>query len=135
VRAAGIWTLQQLSRADPDREPVVVRVIADFVRSRVGLTDPYATCRGAARPGVDIQAAMTVIAQRDVSRDGSTRIDLRRTKLYDTILQGAYFGYADVRGASLLGARGKPGYDSTTRSDPGEFAHLTIASPTPDCPG
>jgi hypothetical protein len=106
VRAAGIWTLQQLTQAHPDREPAVVRVLADFVRARVGLTSPDASCpRPWERPGVDVQAAMTVIAQRDVARDGPTMLDLNHTCL-ERIDLGSWANdlHANLTNVSLVGA-------------------------------
>ncbi|NUT49804.1 MAG: pentapeptide repeat-containing protein [Saccharothrix sp.] len=114
VRLGGIYALERLARDSARDHPTVVEVLAAFVRdhapigSCVGVTDPFT------RPATDVQAALTVIARRDVSRDNGTQVDLSLACLYGAklpnaqlagaILQETNLEHAELRGTNLAGA-------------------------------
>jgi uncharacterized protein YjbI with pentapeptide repeats len=97
VRLGAIYALQRIMRDSANDQPAVVAVLSAFVRVHVpiprfvndGLSEDPPTVLA-----VDIQAALTVLARRDASRDGEDRINLSLTRL----------GNADVSGADLHGA-------------------------------
>ncbi|MEU1915680.1 pentapeptide repeat-containing protein [Streptomyces massasporeus] len=78
IRLGGIYGLERLMRDSPNDQPTVVTVLTAYVREH---TRGSAGGSANARLATDIQAAMTVLANRDPSRDGSGDFDLRNVHL------------------------------------------------------
>jgi hypothetical protein len=109
VRLGGIYSLERLTRDSlPDRA-VVFEVLGAYVRAHAPDTPECEPSPGTpiipglARP-VDIQAALTVIGRRTVSRDSRGKIDLRSTCLYGADLTGAHLDGANLDQANLAHA-------------------------------
>ncbi|AVT29856.1 hypothetical protein C6361_10530 [Plantactinospora sp. BC1] len=119
VRAGGVHALEGLLREAPIEQPTVTSVLATFVR-RQSQADVAGAVDGSAgrpagagrRPGVDVQAALTVIGRRDVrwDRPGDrvdltgavlTGVSLVRARLTGALLTGARLDGADLTGARL----------------------------------
>jgi hypothetical protein len=109
LRLGGIYALERIARDSPRDHWPIMEVLTAYVRSNAPLqTEPA----DQTKPGVDIQAILTVLARR--RRDGrreedEQRLDLRRTDLRgayltDAHLEGAIFEGADLQRASLVGA-------------------------------
>lgn len=116
VRIGGVYALERVARDSPRDHPVIMDVLSAFIKehsneqwilpkSNEGQPDIIAT-----RP--DIQAAITVIVRRDVTRDlheidlsGSTfpRADLTGANFHGVKLDRVYFEYADLTNADLSG--------------------------------
>jgi hypothetical protein len=132
VRIGGIYALERVARDSKKDHRHVMDVLTSFIRAyspEQWPEDPPASePRRGTRP--DVQAALTVIGRRDVSRDvkrdpydrpidlrgavlihaNLNRANLRDTFLRDTNLTGAYLWQAiladaDLRDANLDGAR------------------------------
>lgn len=126
VRIGGTYALERVARDSIRDHPTVMEVLAAFVREHSReqwppVTDPAMVEAGAqsecgTRP--DVQAAITVIARRNVHHD-SGRIDLSQCNLTGAYLPGAnlananlmgatltraFLGQADLAGANLIGA-------------------------------
>lgn len=109
VRLGGIYGLERLMRDSPYDQPTVVTLLTAYVREHThGQVDGSAD----ARPATDVQAAMTVLANRDATRDGSGDFDLRNVRLrnlgymgmWDRVRQrviGINFPEADFSDADL----------------------------------
>ncbi len=150
VRIGGIYALERVARDSEGYHPIVMEVLTAFIReySHERWPPPERREEGQwTRP--DIQAAVTVIGRRDVTRDTRTidlyhatlinaslnsanlrnaklrRADLRGAYLYDTILAGA-----DLRDATLDGVR----LDRDDPTRPSRRADLTGAMWSPDRP-
>lgn len=101
VRLGGIYALERLARDSTRDHPTVVEVLAAFVRdhapirSCIGVTDPFV------RPATDVQAALTVIARRDVSRDSGGPVDLSFSCLYGASLPAARLAGANLQETNL----------------------------------
>ncbi|MET9760668.1 pentapeptide repeat-containing protein [Streptomyces sp. NPDC006372] len=78
VRLGGIYGLERLMRDSPPDQPTVVTLLTAYVREHA-----HGQGSGSAdvRPATDTQAAMTVLANRDPTRDGSGDFDLRNVRL------------------------------------------------------
>lgn len=112
VRLGGIYGLERLMRDSPPDQPTVVTLLTAYVRERThGQMDGSAD----ARPATDIQAVMTVLANRDPARDGEGDFDLRNVHLrhlgymgmWDRARQrviGINFPEADFSAADLTSA-------------------------------
>ncbi|MFE9905653.1 pentapeptide repeat-containing protein [Streptomyces achromogenes] len=118
VRLGGIYALQRImqdSPPPPRDHPTIADVLATYIR--IHASEPPK--KGETAPA-DVQAALTVLAYRDTSRDGYFRLDLRGThlagitlvprqstssgKLVGASLAGAELTGADLRHADLTGA-------------------------------
>ena len=107
VRIGGIYALERVARDSAVDHPTVMEVLAAFIRDpprelRPGqdpVIDPLIEGRNRERSiPHDVQAAVTVIARRDVTRD------VRRIDLSSAYLTGADLTRADLGGADLAGA-------------------------------
>ena len=116
IRLGGIYALERIARDSARDHPI--KVLAAFLCERsqdddanapatetASKRDPDAV--GRLRP--DLQAALTVIARRNVDRDDIDAVDLtgarlRRADLSGAYLYGAILIRADLSGASLSGA-------------------------------
>ncbi|MER7195523.1 pentapeptide repeat-containing protein [Streptomyces flaveolus] len=112
VRLGGIYGLERLMRDSPHDQPTIVTLLTAYVREH---THGQADSSADARPATDVQAAMTVLANRDPARDGSGDFDLRNVRLrnlgymgmWDRALQrviGINFPEADFSAADLSSA-------------------------------
>jgi uncharacterized protein YjbI with pentapeptide repeats len=102
VRAAGVYALEGLLRDVPAEQPTATTVLAAFLRQHA-TAGPATVRAGTAgrRPAVDVQAALTVLGRRDVTRDRpGDRLDLA-----GVVLTGASWPDAQLAGAILTGAR------------------------------
>jgi Pentapeptide repeats (8 copies) len=116
VRIGGIYALERIARDSARDHPVIMEVLAAFIREHSDeqwpLPEPGAeTPDHATRP--DVQAAATVIGRRDVSRDREpanlagadlTGAHLTSAHLTSADLTGANLTIADLDGAHLSGA-------------------------------
>ncbi|HEX8868904.1 MAG TPA: pentapeptide repeat-containing protein [Lentzea sp.] len=104
VRLGGIYSLEKLGQDAERDQPVVVQVLAAFVRNHApmsagcphGLDHPLAS---------DVQAALTVLGRRDPGRDGGGRVDLSRTCLHNAELSRARLAGADLSLSDLWNAQ------------------------------
>ncbi|MFG2933970.1 pentapeptide repeat-containing protein, partial [Streptomyces achromogenes] len=76
VRLGGIYALQRIMQDSPRDHPTIADVLATYIR--IHASEPPK--KGETAPA-DVQAALTVLAYRDTSRDGYFRLDLRGTHL------------------------------------------------------
>lgn len=109
VRIGGIYALERVARDSPQDHPTVMEVLAAFIcehsREKWPLQD-RGSARRLTRP--DVQAAVTVVGRRDVTRD------IERIILFGAVLTGAHLtganltnvslAHADLTGAGLVGA-------------------------------
>jgi hypothetical protein len=107
VRLGGIYALERVARDSPRDHPVVMEVLAAFIRDHSHKElPPPASGRGepgrATRP--DIQAAVTVIGGRDTTNDRGQVINLRGTYLPNADLAEVKLAGADLTGADLTEA-------------------------------
>ncbi|MFF2554276.1 pentapeptide repeat-containing protein [Nocardia sp. NPDC058058] len=115
VRVGGIYLLERLSAGSPADHATVVDIVSAFVRTH----SPVSVCPAAGtvidahnpdnRLPTDVQAALTVIARRDITGEDGRQIDLLRTclagaRLNDAKLANVNISGGDVRGAQFSGA-------------------------------
>jgi Pentapeptide repeats (8 copies) len=82
VRLGGIYALQRIMQDSPRDQPTVVSVLSAYIRTHA--PQPKSLKVAPDIPLSDVDAALRVLGGRNVSHDGSTRVDL-----YDTYLSGA----------------------------------------------
>jgi len=92
VRVGAIYALERAAACSADDHPVVMSVLAAFVREHSHPAQP------------DVQAALTVIGRRASDRDREP-IDLTGADLALADLTGADLAGADLTAADLTGAR------------------------------
>ena len=110
VRRGGIYALERISRDSPADHPHVVEALTAFVRDHAPWPpeQPERVTTRPRRPSSDIQAAMTVLGRRDISRDsGDVQIRLSAVDLRRVSLRGGHFEGARLRRAHLEGAHSK----------------------------
>jgi uncharacterized protein YjbI with pentapeptide repeats len=127
VRLGGIYTLERLAQDSPSEHWLTIEILTAFVRERsaravtfpnIGMTErPLAIAGGSEPPSgrkrshstripTDIQAVMTILSRRDVSRDRPDRIiELQKTNLRDADLNGIDLWGADLWNANLREAQ------------------------------
>jgi hypothetical protein len=105
VRIGGIYALERIARDSARDHPTVMEVLAAFIRehSREPWPSPDnpASARHLTQP--DVQAAVTVVGRRDVTRD-IERINLFGARLLGAHLTGANLTRVSLVQASLTGA-------------------------------
>jgi hypothetical protein len=106
VTIGGIYALERIARDSPVYHPTVMEVLSACIREHSQEQWPkpgtdVTTPKRSTRP--DIQAALTVIGRRDVSRD-QQRIDLRKAQLPGADFSGAHLSGVDLSGADLTRA-------------------------------
>lgn len=116
IRIGGIYALQRIMQDSPRDQPAVVQVLAAFVREQAtrpagasASVTPLTFAQLSAVPAIDLQTAVTVLATRNSSHDGTARLDLDTTDLINVDLSGAdltdaNFGEAMLVSADLSGA-------------------------------
>jgi hypothetical protein len=109
VRIGGIYALERVARDSARDHPVIMEVLAAFIREHsVEQWPPSAgTEPGAASPQrrtrPDVHAAVTVLGRRNPRHDRQ-RINLAAANLPAADLKGAHFAFAIFIGADLTGA-------------------------------
>ncbi|WP_199921368.1 pentapeptide repeat-containing protein [Streptomyces bicolor] len=93
IRKGAIFSLQGIMEDSPRQQPAVIYALSEYIRTRAA-KKPTA---GDKAP--DIQAALSVLGQRDPAHDRGRTIDLRGVRLDDIDLKEA-----DLSGANLAGA-------------------------------
>jgi uncharacterized protein YjbI with pentapeptide repeats len=106
VRLGGIYSLERIMRDSAVDQPTIVDVLSAFVRVHAPASttgrDTYDPKRV---PPVDIQAALSVLGQRDPAHDqAGKRLDLHGADLRGADLREARLGGADLSAAFLTGA-------------------------------
>lgn len=99
IRLGGIYALERVARDSARDHPVVMDVLAAFLRERTRQVQPGG--RAGLRP--DFAAAMKVIGRRDPNRDVDL-IDLWQARLVRADLHGLNFESVSFRDADLTGA-------------------------------
>lgn len=111
ARLGGIYALQRIMKDSPRDHPTIANVLATYIRTHT-TKPPKKAGEGV---DADVAAALTVLAYRDPTRDGTFTLDLRHTHLphielsplsngTPADLAHATFANADLAGASLTGA-------------------------------
>ena len=107
VRIGGIYALERIARDSPRDHPVVMEVLAAFIREHSHEPWPPPDHPASYPPGrltrPDVQAALTVIGRRLAKRDIQP-IDLSNTNLVTANLSGADLGGASLTCADLTRA-------------------------------
>jgi uncharacterized protein YjbI with pentapeptide repeats len=111
VRIGGIYALERIARDSVRDHPTVMEVLAAFIREHSHEQWPLPESGNApertTRP--DVQAAVTVVARRDLGHDRRaidlTRADLTRADLADANLTGTNLADADLTGVDLRDAK------------------------------
>lgn len=108
VRLGGIYALQHLVRNTSDYQPTVMKLLTAFIRTHAPAEQSCPRDKGS-KPPEDIQAALSVVAQRDPQWDGPGRLDLTHTcltgaRLFQANLRDADLSYAVLFNADLNGA-------------------------------
>ncbi|CAM5304177.1 MULTISPECIES: pentapeptide repeat-containing protein [Streptomyces] len=93
IRRGAIFSLQGIMEDSPRQQPAVIYDLSQYIRAHA------AKKATSAEKAPDIQAALSVLGQRDPGHDGDRAIDLRGVQLADVDLKGA-----DLSGALLAGA-------------------------------
>jgi hypothetical protein len=114
IRIGGIYALERIARDSARDQPTVMAVLSTFVRVHSCERQPSVDGTSGTPPTAieqlespplqpDVQAALTVIARRDVSHDIET-IDLHRANLRMAYLHGANMTGTDFTRANLVDA-------------------------------
>lgn len=113
TRLGAIYNLEQIAKDSPDKHWTIIEILAAYVRENapaiVSDEESDADLELSVLP-TDIQAALTAIARRDVSKEPKNQkldlrfIDIRGADLSGANLQGADFTGADLREVILYGA-------------------------------
>ncbi|MFQ6264813.1 pentapeptide repeat-containing protein [Kutzneria viridogrisea] len=106
-----VYALERLARDSPRDQPTIDEVLATFVRTSAPhrhlstLLSGYTSepCPDQ-RPSPDVQAALTVLARRDVNHDNGATLDLSDTCLRKVHLPKAQFDRVDLRNSDLTRA-------------------------------
>jgi hypothetical protein len=99
LRVGGMESLGQIAKDSQTDRPMVLEVLAAYVRTHA----PITACSAPSAPDktveVDVQAALTVIGQFDSDRDHP--IDLANSCLRGANLESAWLRWADLSGTNL----------------------------------
>lgn len=119
VTIGGIYTLERIAKDSKRDHPVVMEVLAAYIREKSLSKDCIDYLASHKKPRLDIQSALTVIGRRNIQNDQS-RIDLSNSclilanlmgahlenaMLAHTSLQGALLGWAHFEGAFMWGTK------------------------------
>jgi uncharacterized protein YjbI with pentapeptide repeats len=104
VRVGGIYALERIARDSSVDHPVIMEVLAAFIREKRprGSSGAQSEAAGLATL-LDVQAAVTVIGRRNIDYD-SRQIDLSGTDLSAASLKSTNFAGADLSFVDLSGA-------------------------------
>ncbi len=108
VRLGAIYALERIMRDSAVDQPAVIDILAAFIRVHAPAPKRRTTTQSssASHPQVDIQAVVTVLGRRDITRDGTIgneTLPIRRLNLSNINLAGANLAYANLNGATLDG--------------------------------
>ncbi|MCX4455776.1 pentapeptide repeat-containing protein [Streptomyces sp. NBC_01728] len=109
VRLGGIYSLQRIMQDSRRDHPTVVNVLSTYVRTHSAKIHMPAEGK-AFLPGedelpADIQAAITVLASRNVKYDGKMKVNLQYSHLFLADLEEAELAGADLEWVDLSVAR------------------------------
>lgn len=105
VRLGGIYALQRIMQDSPRDQPTIIVVLCAYVRDHAMLKAQISPTEITHPLTADIQAALTVIGDRNSDFDSTkTIVDLRNTDLVDADLSNSDLADADLDGADLDGA-------------------------------
>ena len=113
IRIGAIFALQRIMQDSPRDQPAAIQVLAAFIREKwpVPPTEQSnAPAAGASVVVIDLQAALTVLGNRNPAHDGGVVIDLNHTELSGADLTGAKLADVNLNGSDLSGAK-LPGAD------------------------
>lgn len=114
TRLGAIYTLEQIAKDVPAKQWTIVEILAAFIRENAPVFNSNSDEEeeeGISLLATDIQAALTAIARRDVSKEPEKqKLDLRyinisNADLTEGNLEGADFTGADLRGVIFYGAK------------------------------
>jgi hypothetical protein len=120
VRLGGIFALERIMKESPPDQPAIVTTLLAFVRDNV----PLSKCddktppqdRVGDHPTVDVQAALTVVGNRNMDNDqGQVRLDLRNSCLLGAELQRLHYEGVDLTQSDLTCANLSGVHLSTAR--------------------
>ncbi|MFF4507668.1 pentapeptide repeat-containing protein [Streptomyces sp. NPDC001401] len=108
VRLGGVYALQRIMQDSSRDQPTIVDVLAAYVRAHAAKSPDKASPDGGPNqvmhtPASDVEAALSVLRDRESRHDGSAQLDLSGRALNDTDLHGADFHGADLQDADLRG--------------------------------
>ncbi|MFI5554000.1 pentapeptide repeat-containing protein [Streptomyces sp. NPDC051738] len=95
IRRGAIFSLQGIMEDSPRQQPAVIYALSEYIRAHA-TKKPSRT-----EKAPDIQAALSVLGQRDPAHDGDRPIDLRGVQLAGVDLHGADLSRANLAGAVL----------------------------------
>jgi uncharacterized protein YjbI with pentapeptide repeats len=95
IRRGAIFSLQGIMEDSPRMQPGVIAALAEYIRGRA------AKKQSTAGKAPDVQAALSVLGQRDPAHDGDRVIDLRGVRLAGIDLHGADLSHANLGRAVL----------------------------------
>lgn len=109
VRLGGIYALERVMRDSPSDHPIVMEILAAFIREHAPRANTPAVDKfksdGFDRPTTDVQAALTVLGRRNTQNDRpDDRLNLTGAYLAHAELNKADLTYADLSGADLTSA-------------------------------
>ncbi|MFP5274020.1 pentapeptide repeat-containing protein [Coleofasciculus sp.] len=110
IRLGGIYALERIAKDSERDHWTIMEVLSAFVRENAPLKEDLGdgNKQQPQKLRTDIQAALTVIGQRDSNKDKEvlnlSNTDLRRANLTEANLQGANLTEANLQGANLKGA-------------------------------
>ncbi|MBD1902362.1 pentapeptide repeat-containing protein [Coleofasciculus sp. FACHB-125] len=105
IRLGGIYALERIAKDSEKDHWTIMKVLTAFVREKAPLKKEEIQQEQLPKIPTDIQAALTIIGQRDVKRDpNNQRLNLQNTNLERVDLSGANLQGADLSGANLQGA-------------------------------
>lgn len=104
IRLGGIYALERIARDSAEDQPQVVEVLSAFVREHAPWKAPAGEKEDgqsgedgeeAPHPNTDIQAALTVLCRRNITRaSAESRMNLSNTDLRGANLRGGHFEHA-----------------------------------------
>ncbi|MEJ2857351.1 MULTISPECIES: pentapeptide repeat-containing protein [unclassified Saccharothrix] len=108
TRLGAVHELGQLAHEAPARQPAIIDILSEWIRRTTPRPTHPATCPESVAP--DVQAALTVLGERNSAHDGKSRIDLsatclRRVNLSRGKFENALLNRTDLNRANLTGTR------------------------------
>ncbi|MEU9199599.1 pentapeptide repeat-containing protein [Streptomyces sp. NPDC048332] len=132
VRLSAIYAIQRIMRESPDTRPALVEVLSSYVRKHAKMPEKSQATRmrkdQKTRPPDDVQAALTVLGERETEISEDPVIDLRDTFLVGADLTGLNFYNADLRGVDLTRAVLQDGSFANAWFDGGKMSQATLTN-------
>ncbi|MFE7271191.1 pentapeptide repeat-containing protein [Streptomyces sp. NPDC057623] len=103
IRRGAIFSLQGIMEDSPRQQPAVIYALSEYIRTHATEKPAKNTSKNPSKTekAPDIQAALSVLGQRDPAHDGDRPIDLRGVQLAGVDLHGADLSRANLAGAVL----------------------------------